>query len=216
MELRIFPLNAVLFPGADMPLHIFEERYKLMMGECLRERRPFGVALIRQGREVGEPAEPLDVGTIAQIAAVERLPEGRMNLVCVGADRFRIVRHISREPYLKSEVDVLAEPVEEDEETLSLAQRVADIFSEYAGLEIALSGGWSRETMLPSAPGSLADQIASRLPLGLPAKQRLLEELSARMRLNGERVILSAAVRRLQPLVASAHATRWQGLPRLN
>ena len=73
MELPIFPLNAVLFPGAAMPLHIFEERYKLMMGECLRERRPFGVALIRQGREVGEPAEPLDVGTIAQIAAVERL-----------------------------------------------------------------------------------------------------------------------------------------------
>ena len=64
IEISLFPLNTVLFPGQVLPLHIFEDRYRLMIRECLAEEKPFGVVLIRRGREVGETAEPYMVGTI--------------------------------------------------------------------------------------------------------------------------------------------------------
>src|SRR5262249_50490638 len=66
-ELPLFPLNTVLFPGGRLPLRIFEQRYMEMEKACLRERSPFGVCLIREGREVGAPAIPADVGTLARI-----------------------------------------------------------------------------------------------------------------------------------------------------
>src|SRR3712207_3854194 len=67
--LALFPLNnVVLFPGMTLPLHIFEERYKLMIGRCLEREEGFGVLLIDEGHEVGEPAEPFTVGTEARIA----------------------------------------------------------------------------------------------------------------------------------------------------
>jgi len=70
MELPLFPLNTVLFPGATLPLHVFEERYKQMINQCLESRSPFGVLLIRSGNEVGTPTEPFEVGTTASIAHV--------------------------------------------------------------------------------------------------------------------------------------------------
>lgn len=74
-----------------MQLHIFEERYKLMVGKCLEERSPFGVVLIRQGMEARGPlAEPHTIGCAAQVIHVQRLSEGRMNLVAMGQGRFRI------------------------------------------------------------------------------------------------------------------------------
>ena len=68
--LPLFPLNLVLFPNASMPLHVFEDRYKLMMQDCLDGDSRFGVVLIKAGSEVGEPAIPHSVGTVAQIAQV--------------------------------------------------------------------------------------------------------------------------------------------------
>ena len=65
MDLRLFPLNTVLFPGMRMPLHIFEERYRIMIRECIEEDAPFGVLLIKAGAEVGSGAVPHDVGTVA-------------------------------------------------------------------------------------------------------------------------------------------------------
>ena len=91
-ELPIFPLNTVLFPGMPLSLHIFEDRYKLMIGKCLQERRAFGVVLIRQGAEaLGPLAEPNKIGCTAFISQVERLHQGRMNIGVIGQRRFRII-----------------------------------------------------------------------------------------------------------------------------
>ena len=76
-ELRLFPLNMVLFPGGSLPLRIFEERYKLMIGECLKGSLPFGVVLIKEGIEVGGLASPHQVGTTARITKAERSDQGR-------------------------------------------------------------------------------------------------------------------------------------------
>ncbi|MBI4631158.1 MAG: LON peptidase substrate-binding domain-containing protein [Chloroflexi bacterium] len=85
-----------------LPLHIFEPRYKTMINECAREQKPFGVALIRSGAEVGAAAEPHDIGTTARITSVQRITEGRLNVESIGQDRFRIIELIHDKPYLSA------------------------------------------------------------------------------------------------------------------
>src|SRR5437588_780370 len=78
--LPLFPLNAVLFPHMPLPLHVFEPRYRQMIADCLEEGHSFGVVAIREGSETG-PTTPYDVGTLAKIVHIDRLEDGRMNLL---------------------------------------------------------------------------------------------------------------------------------------
>src|SRR5690606_37382436 len=87
----LFPLHTVLFPGSLLPLRIFEVRYMDMAKECLKSGRPFGVCLIRQGREVGEPAVPEPVGCLARIAECDMEELGILKVTAEGVERFRIV-----------------------------------------------------------------------------------------------------------------------------
>lgn len=89
-SIALFPLNIVLFPGGPLPLRIFETRYVDMVRRCMREDQRFGVALIREGNEVG-PAETFDVGTLAKIVDFHQLSDGFLGLSCLGEQRFRIV-----------------------------------------------------------------------------------------------------------------------------
>src|SRR5256885_4086280 len=99
--LPLFPLETVLFPRMPLRLNVFEERYRIMIGRCLEEKRPFGVVLIRDGSEVGPGAVPEMVGTLARILAVRRLPGGKMNLLAEGTRRFRLLDYATdAEPYL--------------------------------------------------------------------------------------------------------------------
>ena len=87
----IFPLGTVLFPGAALPLKIFEQRYLEMTKTCLRDNRPFGVCLIREGREVGDPALPEAIGCLATIEEWDMPQMGLFQLLARGGDRFRLV-----------------------------------------------------------------------------------------------------------------------------
>jgi Lon protease-like protein len=107
-DLPIFPLNTVLFPGMPLKLHIFEERYKLMISRCYQSGQPFGVALIKSGQEVGGRGEPFLVGCTAVISEMEPLPGGRMNIVAVGRERFVAHSFKYDQPYLVAEVETLA------------------------------------------------------------------------------------------------------------
>jgi Lon protease-like protein len=216
MELPLFPLNSVLFPGATLPLHIFEERYKLMVSRCLEERSPFGVLLIRDGQEVGGAAEPFDVGTTARIARVQRLEEGRLNLICLGERRFRLTRRLSEAPYLTGEVELLESCDADGAGVRDLAEGVGELFGEYYRLSLAVSNQWARKVGMPASPGERADFIATRLAVDLWTKQRLLEELSVRRRLEMERETLSEAIHEMTPRVAAARAQRWRALGPMN
>ena len=112
-ELPLFPLHSVLCPGIALPLHIFEPRYREMVGHCLETGSPFGVVLIRDGREVGPLAGHIaDVGTTAAIRQAGRYPDGRLDIVTVGEQRFRIVSvDSSAAPYLVGTVEELDEPL---------------------------------------------------------------------------------------------------------
>jgi Lon protease-like protein len=136
MELPLFPLHSVLCPGVALPLHIFEERYRLMVGRCVDRGEPFGVVLIREGRDTG----PLDgriasVGSTAIISEVNRYPDGRLDIMTVGGRRFQISAvNSDQEPYLVGEVEILDEPLGDGVAARRLAHRVSRRFLEYLDL----------------------------------------------------------------------------------
>src|SRR6185436_19206770 len=99
MEIPLFPLpNLVLFPRVLVPLHIFEERYKLMINACIEREEVFGIVLLRSGAETESEDTIHRVGVTARIVQAERLENGRMNIVAEGEDRFRIRRFTDQEP----------------------------------------------------------------------------------------------------------------------
>ncbi len=142
MELPLFPLNTVLCPGIALPLHVFEDRYRAMVRHCLESATPFGIVLIRQGREVGTGAISFTgIGTIAEIRDAGTYDDGRYDLLVVGTRRFEIRRVLSgRRPYLVAEVDVLAETVGDDEVAHRLAMTATRRFVTYLELLQPRSG----------------------------------------------------------------------------
>jgi len=136
MELPLFPLNSVLCPGIALPLHIFEERYRELVRHCIDSSSPFGIVLIREGREVGTGAISFTgIGTIAEIRDAGRYEDGRYDLLVVGTRRFEIRRVLSgRRPYLMAEVDVLEESIGDEAVAHRLAMSATRRFVTYLEL----------------------------------------------------------------------------------
>src|SRR5262245_34126192 len=100
MEIPLFPLpNLVLFPHIVVPLHIFEERYKQMINACIDRSDAFGLVLLRAGSEEESPDTIHRVGVTARVVEVERLDEGRLNILCEGENRFRIYQFTQQTPF---------------------------------------------------------------------------------------------------------------------
>jgi len=132
----LFPLRSVLCPGVALPLHIFEERYRLMVDRCLRRREDFGIVLIRGGSEVGSTGEDIAaVGTTATIRRAGRYPDGRFDILTVGQRRFQL-ESVDRdsEPWLVGHVRFLGEPIGPEPEAVRQAERVGRRFLEYLEL----------------------------------------------------------------------------------
>jgi Lon protease-like protein len=190
MDLRLFPLNTVLFPGMRMPLHIFEERYRIMIRECIEEDAPFGVLLIRSGSEVGAGAVPHDIGCTARILQVEYLDDGRMNIFTIGEQRFRIVAVNSTQPYLRGEVATL-ENLPANDAAYGAMPRARHMFDDYLKTYLAIGDQWTRGVYLPDDPGEAADYIGARLDTSPETKQALLQELDPEARLRRELEIIA-------------------------
>jgi len=216
VELPIFPLNTVLFPGATLPLHIFEDRYRVMIGECIAGDREFGVCLIREGAEVGESATPNDVGTTARVTSVQRLEDGRMNIMCTGVRRFRIQQIVEQTPYLIADVEMLEPAASDDARTTDLSETAAALFAEYIQLTLAISNQWSRRVDTPEDAAELSDFIAGRLAIDLKSRQKLLDEPSPKRRLEIETDALARLIRALRQRVRVARAGRWRSMAAVN
>ena len=131
MEIPLFPLNAVLFPGGVLPLRIFEQRYLDMTAACMKEERPFGVCLIVAGEEAGGVAEPHPVGTLARITDWEMEQLGLLQVTTRGGQRFRIVdKALGPDNLWRAVVEIIADngplpfPVER-QRLLPLLRRIA-------------------------------------------------------------------------------------------
>lgn len=185
MDLRLFPLSTVLFPGMRMPLHIFEERYRIMVRECIEEDAPFGVLLIKSGDEAGAGAVPHQVGTVARIMQVEYLDDGRMNIFTIGQQRFRIVTINTTQPYLRGEVAIVEQGPATDSAYAAMP-RARMVFDDYLKTYLSIADQWTRATYLPDHPADAADYIAARTDIDATIKQQWLEELSPEARLRME------------------------------
>ena len=203
--LPLFPLGAVLFPGALMPLHIFEPRYRLLIRRCLERQRPFGIVLIRNGPEVGDGAEPYDVGTEAKIVAQSPLPDGRSYIVTRGGRRFAVESVIAdAEPYLMGQVRYLDEP--EGDRALDRAGVAREALGAYLLAVVAVTEDARGERALAddlrnAPPSDLAYRIAGSLAVDAPQQQALLELETASARLEEETRILNRETELLRDLL---------------
>jgi Lon protease-like protein len=172
--LPLFPLNTVLFPGMPLPLHVFEERYRLMINECLDKRQPFGVALIKRGREVGGEAVPHRVGTSAIITSVTEQSDGELDIVTVGYQRFRILSLLTDRPYPSGLVETLP-PVDEDSDEAHLqAGLLRPRLKEYIQVLGELTETEAELDQVPEKPVLLAFLTAILLQVPRADKQSLL------------------------------------------
>ncbi|GAC1444267.1 MAG: LON peptidase substrate-binding domain-containing protein [Vulcanimicrobiaceae bacterium] len=199
-RLRLFPLNTVLFPGAVLNLHIFEPRYKQMVTECLEGGEAFGVCLIRDGDEAGDPdVMPYEVGTTAEIGDFTQLENGRYYISTVGKRRFRVERVIAREPFLVVDVSYLPEDEIDDAVAIeTLVGEIRDVFNDYLRLLVEFSG-MHADVAFPDDPVDASFLIGDALQVADSMKQRLLELSSTEQRLTVELGFL----RRLLPQLRS-------------
>jgi Lon protease-like protein len=203
--LPLFPLGAVLFPGALMPLHIFEPRYRLLIRRCLERQRPFGIVLIRNGPEVGDGAKPYDVGTEAKIVAQSPLPDGRSYIVTRGERRFAVESVIAdAEPYLMGQVRYLDEP--EGDCAVDRAGVAREALGAYLLAVVAVTEDARGERALAddlrnAPPRDLAYRIAGSLAVDAPQQQALLELETASARLEEETRILNRETELLRDLL---------------
>jgi Lon protease-like protein len=163
-------------------LRIFEERYKLMISECIEQREPFGVVLIRSGAEVtglGADAIPYAVGCTAHITQVQPLIAGQMNIVAVGRDRFQIVRLETEQPYLVGQVEMLPFSNDAPDETARAGRRLRPWVEKYLNLLGAAENVQFDMNQLPYDPLLLAYLSASLIKVALTEKQELLTTDSA-------------------------------------
>jgi len=198
-ELPLFPLGGtVLFPGMNLPLQIFEDRYLQMMADITQGDSRFGVVLIKEGKEVGEPATPYDVGTIAQVVQREDSPDGRIILVAEGKERFRTLSIVRQRPYIIARVELLRA---EEPKGMQVAQQVREKYMDYARLLAGMSNEWMREVRVPEESAELSYLVAQSLDANMMVKQGLLEMETAEERLTAEVEILDLTIEHVRQRV---------------
>ena len=175
LNIPLFPLNVVLFPDGRLPLRLFEQRYLDMAARCLREQSPFGICLIESGGEVGEPATPHPVGTLASIDNWEMEQLGILQISVQGGRRFRILEtRIGPGKLLEASVELLNEldgphfPVQRQRLLAFLQRIIREMGEDQASAVMPMphrfdSAAW------------VGNRITEVLPVQNLAKQKLLE-----------------------------------------
>ena len=170
MEIPLFPLNAVLFPDGYLPLRVFEQRYMDMVTHALRDGTNFGICLIASGKEVGQPALPQDVGTIARIGEWDMQQLGVLSIKVHGEQRFRILERRTESSGLQiAEVETIPnEPPLQLPSTLSRLLPLMRVILADAGDAVPMPHRLDDAVWL-------GNRYAELLPISLMAKQKLME-----------------------------------------
>ena len=186
-DIPLFPLNVVLMPGAPMPLHIFEDRYKQMVDECLREESEFGMVFADESgtRKVGCTAKIVEL--------VERYDDGRMLILVEGSRRFRLNNVLTGKPYYVGEIEFFEEEAE-DEDVQALAEECIALLERV--VEAATEGSVGIEIEPPYKNLSFA--IAGRVEFEPEMRQQILELTSEKERLEKVKQLLATAAERLE------------------
>ena len=219
-DLPLFPLNTVLFPQARMPLHIFEPRYREMIDRCLQEDLAFGVLLIKEGEEVGGPATPHEIGTVARVVDVARLDDGRMNIIVAGVTRFKLREQHTDRAYLTGRIQLLADENVDLKKAERAAQRTGALFEKYVAAVRSIAESdeetEKEELELPKDPTVLSYAIAAGLPISPSDKQTLLATPTTVQRLRRESAYLVRELELLRLVSDRSERIRDQGSFSLN
>ena len=194
-EIPIFPLATVLFPGAILPLHIFEDRYKKMIRYAIENRGVFGLSY-RGDAAIGQETLPLtgSVGCIARIVAVVPLEDGRMNIVSMGLIRYRVLGVQQSTPFVVARIETVTDDLEPGDDLNRIFDDISELCRRFLEAAQALDESTAPVNQdLPDEPEAFSLLVASALPIDNDAKQTFLEMTSTRLRLS-----------RLRPYVASA------------
>ena len=187
----IFPLDLVLLPGVPMPLHIFEPRYKQLIGECLEQKKPFGVV-----RATDDGIA--DMGCTAEIMSVtKRYEDGRMDIVTRGVERFEVIEVNEDREFLQAEISVVQD--EHEKPSTEMVTRAVRLHAEIAKLADTDASGPNEHA------GNLSFVLAGSLPLDLDFKQNLLSTASEPKRLEAVVGYLEAVL----PGLRRAAKARW-------
>jgi Lon protease-like protein len=188
VELPLFPLQTVLYPGLPIPLHVFEDRYREMFARILDGERRFGVVAIVRGRDVDADATYHPVGCLAEVAEVRRHPDGRLDVIARGRSRFRIDGVVQAAPYIVAEVSTLPEAAGEAAEQRTV--KAGRLFTRYVATLLRMAGEQVEPIDIPDDPVAASYLVAAGLQIDLADKQRLLTLPSAAERLAAEASLL--------------------------
>lgn len=180
MHVPLFPLSTVLFPGGPLPLRIFEARYLDMISERIKNDAPFGVLLIREGRETGSTTT-FDVGTLARITDWYQGSDGLLGVTAIGGQRFRLLSSERQSNGLNiGEIEALA-----DETPLALPEEYRPMAHILAGVLDDLGRLYENLERHFDDAGWVSNRFVEILPIDIEQKQRCLEESDpvARLRL---------------------------------
>jgi Lon protease-like protein len=200
----MFPLGSVLVPSMVLPLHVFEERYRRMVRDCLDGTPEFGVVLIARGSEVGGGDVRTDVGTVARMVEAAELPDGRFALHCVGTRRIRVRRWLDDDPYPRAEVDDWPDEVDGGPDELADGRDTALAELRRAlGLQAELGDPAPPATVeVDLDPEAASHQIAALAPIGPLDRQKLLEVPGTAGRLAAAHAVLVDAIDLLEARLA--------------
>jgi uncharacterized protein len=182
--LAMFPLGTVLLPGAVLPLHIFEPRYRQLVQDCLDGEPEFGVVLIERGSEVGGGDVRSMVGTVARMMQVAGMPDGRYAVITVGTRRVRINAWLPDDPYPMADISDWpdAEPMFPLGDRIeALERRVRELLAMCAELGDSEFGG---DIEISTDPVLASYHLSALAPLGSADHQRLLVAPSVEARLD--------------------------------
>jgi len=208
-DIPLFPLDVVLFPGMALPLHVFEERYRLMVQECLEDNRQFGVVLAKEAAisddltasscrrdkatqgETRRDTAAHTVGTSALITQVDTLDDGNLDIQTAGLERFRVLHLVRAEPYAIGRVEPFPLEQVRSREVVRAVRPTGDLFLKYLRLVGEVLGTVIQIEQTPRDPSSLAYLIGIALQVPMEEKQQLLSILSLPALLARESHILS-------------------------
>lgn len=210
VSLPLFPLGEVLFPGAQMSLHIFEERYRALMRDRLGDNPIFGVILTVTGGEVGDQPEIHGVGTAATLLAASELPDGRWAIVVEGGRRFTARASSWDRGYLVADVRWLEDGEDVDDRPSAIESLIAEFVGYVEAVAVDVSASASTGELAAGLSAAFADDllgltylVAAQLPLNTWHRQRVLEASSCRDRYR----LVRGLLRRERKIVGRAGAT---------
>ena len=211
IRLPVFPLPLVLFPGAPLPLHIFEPRYRAMLADCLNGDSLFGIMFQPEGLGETDMA-PGDVGCIAHIETAKSLPDGRSNILVVGQERFAFSRWIDTpHPYHVADVTTFTDEPEPSEQVAPLADEVRGLFTRAARAARTLASDPDPVPRLPDDAALLSFRVAAYVDFPSEFRQTLLASRSPAWRLRELRTVLRGAVAPIESRAAIHTQARSNG-----